>query len=399
MAIFQPRGYGSAAQSSLLWYPMIALCVGGCNESMQPVQELELSERYTVMEVSDDSQVLALCTGLETTSGDNQKSFLILMNTGTMAPITARVPFDYWVSHIEFVSEDFGFLVGVSNDFSTVLDVAERTELQSHGSIQKVGLDGSIRPIAENLPMPFTSLAVSPDHKVAAVCSAAQFGEDATCRFIDLENGKTLSTFLPSFCDTLMVTFSDDSQYGVLVTNERYSPAVGRPEPTPDELWTRMFLVAVTNGELVETKLLCDSNQRIVPPIQTSHKTGERHILYSRDIASFTVQDKQIVTQQVLPRVESSLPRATRIFNFDFDPINRRLALAHTYDGSHTGCNVWFVDVPTRKLATCQIARNDRLYQVKFTPDGLSLFALVQVTPRFRSVIVKYDLQKLSECF
>ena len=93
------------------------------------------------------------------------------------------------------------------------------------------------------------------------------------------------------------------------------------------------------------------------------------------------------------------MPRTAHIFNFDFDPINKRLALADTYDGSNTGCNIWFVDVPSRKLATCRIARNDRLFQVKFTPDGLSLFALVQVTPRFRSVIAKYDLSKLSASF
>ena len=399
MSFFRTRGYRSAAHCSHLWCLMIGLCVGGCNQSMQPVQEVELPERCTVMEVSDDSQVLALGTGLETTSGDNQKSFLILMNARTMEPITAPVDFDYWVSHIEFVSEEFGFLVGVSNEFSTVLDVAERTELQSHGSIHKVGLDGSTRLIAEKLPMPFTSMAVSPDHKIAAVCSAAQFGEDATCRFINLENGKTLSTFSPSFCETLMVTFSDDSQYGVLVTNERHSPAVGQPEPTPDERWTRMFLVAVKNGDLVETKLLCDSNGRIAPPLKTSHTTGEHHVLYSRDVASFTVQDKHIVTQQVFRREGNSLPRTAHIFNFDFDPINKRLALADTYDGSNTGCNIWFVDVPSRKLATCRIARNDRLFQVKFTPDGLSLFALVQVTPRFRSVIAKYDLSKLSASF
>lgn len=379
----------------------MTLCAGGCNESMQPSQVLELSEPHTVMALSNDGTILALGTGLDTRFyyGDEQKSSLILLNTHSLEPLTAPVLFSHSVSHIEFVSEEFGFLVGVSNDFSEVLDVAERTERQAHGSIHKVGLDGSSKLIAERLPMPFTSLAVSPDHKVAAVCSAAQFGEDAKCRFVNLEDGNILSMFSPSFCETLTVTFSGDSQYGVLVTNERLHPAVGRPEPTPDEHWTRMFLVAVTTGDLVETKLLCDSNESIVPPLQTSHTTGEHHVLYSRDIVSVLVQNKKIVMQEVFRREVSSLPRTARIFAFDFDPINKRIALADTYDGSHTGCNIWFVDVPSTKLASCQIARKDRLFQVKFSPDGLSLFALVQVKPRFRSVVVKYDLQKLSECF
>ncbi len=379
------------------WSVVFLFFSGGCDlqhpslpVQLQPVQEAVLDERYTVMEMSDDGHVQALSTGIETIKGDNQKPFLTLIDASSMAPVMAPLAFDDWVTHIEFVSNEFGFLVAVSPESSSSQGVEKERQSQLLGSIHRVGLDGNRKVVSDGLPVPLTSLTVSSNHRIAAVCSRAQFGEDAQCRFINLEDGAIISVVSPPFSEHLSATFSRDSRYGVIIASGRNRLAVGRAEPTPDQSDGQILLVNIADGELVRKKVnsTFDGNSGLLK-VRSSETSGEQHISYENhnSITSIIVDSDQIQIQEILKASQLNGHAGFEVFDFDFDAVSNRIAVADRYTGSHTGSAVLFFDLQRQKLANCGIRRKDWMYQARFSPDGRSLFALVQVKRRdFRSV-------------
>ena len=373
----------------------LAFLIAGCANPLPPVEEVRFDCPYTIMARSDDGEILALGTGLEARyHHEASKSQLVLLNSNDLKPLIEPIPFDNRVSQIAFVSAEFGFVVAVSDDLRVALTDKSSENL---GSLHRVMLDGTTQLIKDGLPMPIVSVAVSPDHKIAALCIAGDAFRDATCRFMRLDDGTTVSTFAPKFCLHLTASFGSDSNHCLLATDGRRNPVIGYPDSEPFENSKRLFLVKSEDGSLFdEMKDELHSSGTGIGMTIFGNQTDKKMILGPAFLHGVELDDHKIIDGKAPDLSMVSEHGQRGVIDFDIDADEHWIAAADTYDGSPRGCKVSFVDFKSGDVATRAIARPDHLYQVLFSKDGTSLDVLVMTKPHFNSVLARYDLRELT---
>ncbi|MCX7398043.1 MAG: hypothetical protein NT138_10265 [Planctomycetales bacterium] len=377
----------------------LSLLVAGCSNPLPPAEEVRFDSPYTVMAQSADGDIIALGTGLEAQYyHDHSKSQLLLLNAKTLRPLFKPIPYPNWVSQVAYVSRDFGFVVAVSEDLRDAkFEMDERPE--ESGSIHRVMLDGTTQLVADGIPTPIVSVAVSSDARIAAVCTAGDAYRDATCKFICLEDGRTLATFSPEYCLHLSASFGEDPEFCLLATDGRSEPALSMPEARRNTMaykaGTRLFLIKTADATVADEEVVNKDSGRGISIRISGNQMDEKVIMHPRDVEVYRLKGDKIGGGTKLDLTKLSARTPMGATDFDIDPERQWMAAASTYDGSDMGCNVSFFNMKNNDVASREIVRRNHLYQVLFSKNGQWLDVLVMSKPDLNSVLARYDLRAL----
>ena len=180
-------------------------------QALQPLRTVVLDQGYRTMAFSANGDHLAVATGLVE---NNDHSNMSLLDARSLRPVWTSVRVPYELTHLEFVSQDFGFVAAVWANPLVFRDIPETSQAR----LVQVRYDTTFDVLIDEIPGPVTDMAVSPDRHLIAICSEAQGRQDATCRVFRLADHKLLWAWSPKYCQGLSVAFSNDSQHCLLAT-------------------------------------------------------------------------------------------------------------------------------------------------------------------------------------
>ncbi|MEZ6035573.1 MAG: hypothetical protein R3C17_20950 [Planctomycetaceae bacterium] len=265
------------------------------------------------------------------------------------------------VENIEFVSHEFGFLLGRSiapadaerNDWSIV-----------PASLERFGLDGTRQVIVDAIPYPISSMAVSADGKLVAVCTKPLMDEKpvpvwAECRVYSLEDGKLVSRVQPAEATVLKAGFIGESE-SCLIASQPFHP--GHPQA---------YLVSAKSGEILQESTIADSITEIYSLV-TAPQSNEAYVATTAVVWRFAINGRAFEFEKFHTK---SAIRNTGVNPkwMAFDPIRQRLAVGEETSGTYHLSATTIIDIPSR-TAMHPSARTAG--PMRFSPDGNSLFVL-----------------------
>ena len=276
-----------------------------------------------------------------------------------------------WVSQVEFVSAEFGFLLARSID---PVECERQNWPIVPASLERFGLDGTRKVIAASLPSPLTSLSVSPDHRLVAVCNqmSADFETPATCRIFSLEDGSMLSMYSPPYVRLLKAEFVGDSQQCLIVAAPPHWPGPGRPVAQLKDKGIRAFLMDVRDGSVMQEYEIRDDNRSTdVYDLRSSPQTNEAFVAVHGEIGRFTLKAGRFEYERFysVGAFDSGFVPQW----IDYNAKTGRLAVGESYGGSHEQNAVRIIDTKTRRAFD---ARINNAGIVRFSPDGEALYVL-----------------------
>ena len=337
-----------------LFIPLAIAAAFGIYSFRQPLRKLESIQRELFygansFDVSDDGRVLAV--GADTDQRDDA-SLLLMLNSQSLyfTGISARV--SQRVSPIEFVSDEFGFLLGCSIDPF----VAGREEWPIvPGRLERFSLDGSRKVIVDSVPSPISSLSISADRKLVAVCSDASgdFSHLGQCNVYSLEDGTLKSTFRPAEAFRLRAVFTGEKGECLIVRE------IHGPSPL------RAWLIAGETGEVLHEANISDRGMQLHALVGSS-ETGEAFVATDGEIGRFKVKDGKF-------EFEERFYVGRRPYWMDYHAGTGRLAVSVSNGGTNETLSVRIVDVKTQTAFETLINSAGPL---KFAPDGKSLYIL-----------------------
>ncbi len=352
--------------------------ISGCTSKPTELEHTSIDlqhEMYSIA-ISEDGQLIAL--GAKTDQARDDASLLLLLNSQSLYFNGISTKLSQWVSQIEFVSNEFGFLLGCSIDPS----VAGREEWQIvPGRLERFGLDGSREVIVDSIPSPISSLSISPNRRLAAVCNSAATDANsavadenaiASCRFYSLDDGSLISTFVPqdpTKVKSLKAAFVDDMNFCLLITQPmHWADRVDRH--------IHAYLVEANSGKVLQDAAIHDHSDELYGLV-SSPATGEAFVAMNGEIGRFKVKDGKF-------EFEERFYMSSRPYWIDYHAGTGRLAVAVSNDRREM-LSVQIVDVKTRTAFKTQINAAGPL---RFAPDGKSLYIL-------NRGVVKYELGQL----
>jgi hypothetical protein len=268
-----------------------------------------------------------------------------------------------WASPIEFVSDEFGFLVGCSINPD---DAQHRKWPLVPARLERFGLDGTREVIVESLPSPISSLSVSSDRKRVAVCSDAsgtqrRWGE---CRVYSLDDGTLQSTFRPREANNLKAVFTGDSDR-CLITCRPHDDAV------------HAYLVDSTTARVLQDTVIAPRGFEI-GSLVSSRDTDEVFAIVSGAIGRFAIGDGSF--NYDLFYSIGAFDGECHMHWLDYHAGTRRLAVGELITGSREAFVTRIVDASTRNAFDTQI---NLAGPMKFSPDGKALYILTGSMHRF----------------
>lgn len=233
----------------LILLPLSFFGLLGCQKHTQEWPAYEYSDLqcrgwHTALSLSDDDKCLAVSA--DGASARDNSSIVAIRDgqttyfTGVMIKTSPRV------EQIEFVSNEFGFLLALS------IDPDEARQMKwpvLPYSLEQLKLNGERRVVVNSIPHPICSLALSADRKLAAVCMSAVSDPPvaAQCCVYSLEDGKQVSKLeVPNALESKAV-FVGNTHNLIVLTNSPYHPE-------------RAYLIRAESGEVLqETQLPRDN--------------------------------------------------------------------------------------------------------------------------------------------
>ena len=340
------------------WFLVILLALAAvcavtyCRRPQRVLESLAQDVHYGTLsiDVSDDGRFLAV--GADTDRREDA-SLLLMLNSQSLyfTGVSSRV--DQRVSQIKFVSEEFGFLLGCSIDPF----VAGREEWPIvPGRLELFGLDGTRKVIVDSVPSPISSLSISADRRLVAVCSDAsgdlsRWGE---CNVYSLEDGTLKSTFRPPEAFRLRAVMTEETdEYLVVCETYNQSPP-------------RAYLIAGETGAVLHEAAISDRRMNL-HSLVGAVGTGEAFVGMDGEIGRFEVSEGKFEYK------ERFYHMGLRPYWMDYHAGTGRLAAGDSQGGSHERYEVRIIDVKTGKAFETII--NDA-GDLKFAPDGKSLYVL-----------------------
>lgn len=326
--------------------------ISGCTSKPTELEhtKIDLQHETYSFAISEDGQLIAI--GAKTDQARDEASLLLMLNSQSLYFNGISAKLSQWVSHIEFVSLDFGFLLGCSIDPF----VAGREEWPIvPGRLERFGLDGSREVIVESIPSPISSLSLSPDRKLVAVCSDASgdFSRLGECNVYSLEDGTLKSTFRPAEAFRIRAVFIG-KKGECLVVRQMHSQS-------PIRAW---LLAGETGAVLHEADI---KNRRMeLHAFVGCIETGEAFVALDGEIGRFEVRDGKF-------EFEERFYMSSRPYWLDYHAGTGRLAVTVSDDRPREMASVQIVDVKTRTAFNTQI---NALGPLKFAPDGKCLYIL-----------------------
>ena len=362
------KGWWSWSLAATVSAAAIGFCVWGCQsaDTLQDNRRCELRYGTFSFGLSADGNTLAV--GAAGESGSSDHSLVLLLSSGDLYFTGVSAKVSQWVSPIEFVSDEFGFLLGRSIDPET----AERNKWPSvPGCLERFGLDGTRKLIIDSLPSPISSLSVSPNRRLVAVCNSTVTDSEtlATCRVYSLDDGSLVSTFTPQNPQTvklLKAVFVDDADHCLIVS---------QPMHWADHLndVSRAYLTDAGTSEVLQEVDIYDPSAELFGLV-SSPETGEVFAAIGGVIGRFTVGNGGYEYEQFYSTGAFSL--GCDIKWLDYHAGTGRLAVGEIVDGSRRESATRIVDVKTRKAFDTQLNIAGPL---KFSPDGKALYVLTGV--------------------
>lgn len=376
------------AASCLAVLAGIAFLWWRAGNNLQPIQTVSLDQDYRVMAFSANGDHLALGSGL----ADNlDHSNITLLDTKSLLPVWTSVRVPYELTHLQFVSEDFGFLAGV---WANPLLFKGNPDA-SKASLVQVRYDTTFDVLIDQIPGPLTSLAVSPDHQLVAVCSEAQGNkEDASCRVYRLSDHKLLWTWSPDFCQGLSVAFTNDSEHCLLATQVTHRLAHAKNVPDPEDSGMRIFLVSANDGKLLHRQRHNDESAVYNPSLVASPTESEAYVLFHREIRRITIETDGFVSKTLLSTDGLNALHAYP-YQIAFSPKCDFLPFA-SFGDQREGHNasMWFVNAATGIVSNTQVSRFN-ICDFSISPDGRTLYVLHGNDSATASEISTYNMQNL----
>lgn len=345
--------------------------IDGCSSPKPKLGRIECELHYGArsMGVSNDGRHVAV--GAKT---DREEDASLVLNLNSQSlnftGVSARV--SQWVSQIEFVSNEFGFLLGCSIDPL----VAGREEWPIvPGRLERFGLDGTRQVVVDSIPSAISSLSVSPDRQLVAVCSSAITNANsivenadgyACCRVYSVSDGSLISTFVAKNSETVKllraVFVQDGTQCLVISQPMHWANAVDK--------MSHAYLVGSRNGEVLQEVAFRDDPAEIYGLV-SSPETGEAFVAVYGEIGRFTFKNGML---EYASFYKTGAFRTSFVPSWiDYHAGTGRLAVGESYGGSRERAAVRIIDVKTRKAFETRI---DDAGQLMFAPDGKAIYVL-----------------------
>ena len=334
--------------------------IAGCGRQEQQL-ELAPGLQQTIgraFAVSADGKYVAVSADGAYTKDDTALIMLVDAQTSWHTGVSART--SQHVENIEFVSNEFGFLLGRSiapadaerNDWSIV-----------PASLERFGLDGTRHLIVDAIPYPISSMAVSADGKLVAVCTKWLSDEKAPawaeCRVYSLEDGKLVSRVQPAEATVLKAGFIGESE-NCLIASQPFHP--GHPQA---------YLVNAKSGEILQESTIADSITEIYSLV-TAPQSNEAYLATTAVVWRFTINGREFEFEQFYTK--SAIHNTG--FNAEwmaFDPIRKRLAVGERSGGTYDVSATTIIDIPSR---TAMHPSPKAAGPMRFSPDGYALYVL-----------------------
>lgn len=336
----------------VLFAVIVSCAISSCMPRERPLEFISLPFLYGTnsVEVSHDGQFVLLGAASART-GDNT-SLLMMLDAQTLYFNGVSGKISQQARDIEFVSDELGFLVGRSTEPGKAhqLDIAGDV-----GTLELFGLDGTRKVIVDSVPSPISSLSISADRKLVAVCSDASrdFLRWGECNVYSLEDGTLKSTFRPAEAFRLRAVMTKEpGEY--LIVSETYNQSP-----------PRATLIAGETGAVLHELDISDRRMQL-RGLVGGGGTGEAFVALDGEVGRFEVRDGKF-------EFEERFYMGVKPDWIDYHAGTGRLAVGASYGGSKERAIVQIIDVKTQKAFETQINTAGPL---KFAPDGKSLYIL-----------------------
>ncbi|MBL8810595.1 MAG: hypothetical protein JNM43_10495, partial [Planctomycetaceae bacterium] len=224
---------------------VIILCVGvGCENGEREVEvgtfaELDASGPIAF---SDDGEIVA--TVSNGSYHDDNSSIVEIRDAQTTYPTGTMIRTSSRVREIEFVTNDFGFLLACSSRYPIA---SEENSERPVSSLEQLCLSGKRKVVVARIVDVISSMAVSSDHQMVTVCTRprAYAVENAHCYVFSLPDGREIARFSPEKVKRMVGVFVGDANNIFLWAGETGHRAVG-------------YLVEARSGQILQQ---CDVSE------------------------------------------------------------------------------------------------------------------------------------------
>ena len=343
----------------LILLPLSFFGLLGCQKHTQEWPAYEYSDLqcrgwHTALSLSDDDKCLAVSA--DGASARDNSSIVAIRDGQTTYYTGVMIKTSLRVEQIEFVSNEFGFLLALS------LHPDEARQMKwpvGSPSLEQLKLNGERRVVVNSIPHPICSLALSADRKLAAVCMSAVSDPPVApqCCVYSLDDGKQVSKLeLPNaFNGKAKAVFVGNTHHLVVLTNSPYHPE-------------RAYLIRAESGEVLqETKLPRDSS---IYCLVGSSQVNEVFCSQSGAILRIVVEgDIFRISEFYKQNLHGGV--GINAYWLAIDSSGKLLAAGESSGGSEERHATQFIDVSTGRLRTPMLEGSGPM---RFSSDGKWLY-------------------------
>ena len=340
----------------VLWL-FIAVSILGCGQGERQLEWVPCLGHHNgiALAMSGDGETLAVSANGADPADDSSLITLLNAKSGYFTGVSARTT--QHVEQIEFVSNDFGFLLGRSIDPK----VARRNDWPIvPASLERFGLDGTRQVIVDAIHCPISSIAISADGKLVSVCTKmlSDQGIPAECRIYSLEDGKLLSKVGLRSSSMLIAVFVGKSENCLIACQ-------------PHQGYSRCYLVSARSGKTLQESDLASSNFEIYG-LSSAPESNEAYLSGTGVIWQFIVDGPKFRFEKFYSQSAFGAG-GIQAKSIAFDAERKRLAVYETQGGSYHRSATRIIDT-TSRIALRPIAGVGG--PMRFSPDGQWLFGV-----------------------
>jgi WD40 repeat protein len=324
--------------------------------------------------ISHDGKFVA--TGTAGHGSQSFKSTVVIHDAKTLTPVRPPSKTPQWVSILKPVRSPNGFLAALSND----PNLHPKEPRPSAGSIVLFSVASGNKQIVAEVQNPITSIALSPDERMLAVCSGPTSGANSVCTLFSFPDGKLITTFSPKANGRLHATFPNDSTKCLILCSR---PGIYRAVPDKEKA-VKAFLISTENAVIIDESVL---DRRDIPVYGVARSRDDGVVVISSEwwIGRCEVESESIGFETIR---EGGGPL------FAYHPGRHLAAKGVCLIGSSPESYVDFTDMSTGKRFETHIVTRTEVADLAFSPDGNWLFA-IGFDGESRSLLEKYDLHGL----
>lgn len=355
---FGPSVLAVVAMTILVWY-----WKRSGSAPFDGIQRYELPLGGYSLDISSDGNILAVSTK---EYHPEQSSVTQLSADLQPRGIAAEIP--QKATHIEFVSNKFGFLIGSGIDHGSF----EEESWPVSTTLQRCGLDGSCNAVSAPVAYRISSLSTSADGTLAVLCRGVSRGGPLSdkCAVYSLLSGELITT------SSLKDTASRTPLYGLQATfvDAKRCLIVASPYGTKYSNRTSAILMDAETGNTICELPLYDNPRQIHSIVQSS-TTNEVFVAIAGRVGRITIFEDRLEFEDDF-YTSTAIGPGSYIQWLDYNAKNRALAIGESIFGSSREAVTQIIDVKTRKAL--KLAKPIPIAgPMRFSPDGESLYILV----------------------